>query len=237
MKLTVRDVARLFTVSEKTIYRWLDQKSLPGYKINNQYHFKHNELLKWAAAKQIKISSGLSTETDFTGVYLENLSEAIQTGGIYYQVRGKDKNSALHSAVELMQLPTEIDKELLYKVLLEREEIASTGIGDGIAIPHVRNPIIFHVPRLTVSLSFLEEPIDFQSIDNQPVFCLFTIVSPSVRSHLHLLSRLSFALQDKHLKKAIKTQSPREDILSQIGRIEFKLDKTKSASMKHYEDA
>ena len=228
MKLTVRDVAKLFTVSEKTVYRWLEQKSLPGHRVNNQYRFKRDELLKRAVANNIKVSPDLSAEPGSTGVYLENLSDAIQTGGIYYRVKGNDKKSALRSIVDLMHLPSDVDRELLFKVLLEREQIASTGIGDGIAIPHVRNPNMFQIPRLVVSLSFLEEPIDFHAIDNQPVFCLFTIVSPSVRSHLHLLSRLSFALHDKNLKKAIKTQSPYEDIISQIDRIELKLDRTKS---------
>jgi nitrogen PTS system EIIA component len=228
MKLTVRDAARIFMVSDKTIYRWLENKSLPGYRINHQYRFKRDELLKWAAANNIKVSPDLSAESGSIGMYLENLSEAIQTGGIYYRVKGNDKKSALRSIVDLIRLPANIDRELLFRVLLEREEIASTGIGDGIAIPHVRNPNTFQIPNLIVSLSFLEEPIDFQSIDNQPVYCLFTIVSPSVRSHLHLLSRLSFALHDKNLKKAIKTQSHCEDILSHIDRIELKLDRAKS---------
>ncbi len=229
MQLTVRDVARLFTVSEKTVYRWLDQQSLPGYRVNSQYRFNRAELLEWAMAHRINVSAELFSEPESANTRLESLAESIKAGGIYYRVGGADKTSALRSVVELMHLPSEVDREFLLNVLLAREEIASTGIGEGIAIPHVRNPIVLHVPEPTVSLCFLEKPIEFKAIDNRPVYCLFTIISPTVRAHLHLLSRLGFALRDAKLKNAIETQASREDIFSHVARVEAELDKSKSA--------
>jgi nitrogen PTS system EIIA component len=224
MQLTIQDVARLFTVSEKTIHQWLDSKSLPGYQVNGLYRFNRAELLNWAMANQINVSTDIFSDPESAGIELENLGNAIKTGGIYYKVEVNDKTAALKSIVNLMNLPAEIDKEFLFNVLLAREDLASTGIGDGIAIPHVRNPLLLHVSKPIVSLCFLEEPIEFNSIDRKPVFCLFTILSPNVRAHLHLLSRLSFALRDENLKKAIKEQAPREEILSHIARIENELD-------------
>ena len=224
MQLTVRDVAKLLAVSEKTVYRWLDQQTLPAYKVNNQYRFNRAELLEWAMANRINVSKELFSEPESVGVRLQGIGEAIKTGGIYYRVAGKDKVSALKSIVELLQLPPEVDKEFLFNVLLAREEIASTGIGDGIAIPHVRNPIVLHVPQPIISLCFLEEPIGFKAIDGKPVYCLFTIISPTARAHLHLLSRLSFMLQDAILKNSIKNQDTRENIFAHISRIESELD-------------
>ncbi len=87
---------------------------------------------------------------------------------------------------------------------------------------------MLQVPKPIVSLCFLDEPIDFKAIDRQPVFCLFTIISPNIRAHLHLLSRLSYALRDEDMKNAIKTKAPREEILSHIARIEAQLDMPKS---------
>jgi nitrogen PTS system EIIA component len=227
MQLTIQDVARLFSVSEKTVFNWLDAQSLPGYQVDGQYRFNRAELINWAMANHINVSPDIFKESESAGVQTVNLCEAIKTGGIYYRVKVKDKNSALRSIVELMHLPAEMDREFLFNVLLEREEIASTGIGDGIAIPHVRNPIMLQVPKPIVSLCFLDEPIDFKAIDRQPVFCLFTIISPNIRAHLQLLSRLSYTLRDEDMKNAIKTQAPREEILSHIARIEIELDKPK----------
>ena len=227
MQLTIQDVSRIFAVDEKVIYQWVDSKSLPGYKVNGEYRFNRAEVLNWAMTNRINVSSDIFNDPESAGITLENLGNAIKNGGIYYNVKVKDKTSALKSIVDLMNLPAEVDKEFLFKILLAREELASTGIGDGIAIPHVRNPLLLHIPKPIVSLSFLEEPIDFNSIDHKPVFCLFTIVSPSIRSHLHLLSRLSYALRDEILKNALQSHASRDEILSHIARIEDELDQLK----------
>jgi len=52
MQLTVRDAAKLLAVSEKTIYRWINQGSLPAYRVNEQYRFNRAELLEWATARK-----------------------------------------------------------------------------------------------------------------------------------------------------------------------------------------
>ena len=80
-------------------------------------------------------------------------------------------------------------------MILARESLGSTGFGGGIAIPHVRNPIVLHIPRPMITLCFLETPIEFGAIDGMPVHTLFTLVSPTVRAHLHLLSRLTYGLR------------------------------------------
>lgn len=225
MQLTVKDVANLFKVSEKTVYRWLDQNSLPAYRVNNQYRFNRAELLEWSMANRINVSTELFSEPESAGAQLKSLEAALRAGGIYYRVGGEDKPSALRSVVELMHLPDEVDREFLLSVLLAREEMASTGIGEGIAIPHVRNPIVLHVPGPTLSLCFLEKPIDFKAIDGKPVYCLFTIVSPTVRAHLHLLSRLSYTLRNETFRRVLETQGSRDEIFSRIAQIEADLEK------------
>lgn len=62
--------------------------------------------------------------------------------------------------VEAMRLPEAVDREQLLQVLLAREALASTAIGDGVAIPHVRNPIVLHVARPAITLCLLERPVD-----------------------------------------------------------------------------
>ncbi|MCE5186395.1 MAG: PTS sugar transporter subunit IIA [Planctomycetaceae bacterium] len=235
MQLTVRDVAKLFVVSEKTVYRWLDQQSLPCYRVNNQYRFNRAELLEWAMANRIHVSAQIISEPESADTPIAGLVESIKAGGIYYRVNASDKKTALRAVVELMHLPPEVDREFLFSVLLAREDIASTGIGDGFAIPHVRNPIVLHIAEPMISLCFLEKPIDFNAIDGKPVHCLFTIVSPTVRAHLHLLSRLSYALRDGKMKAIMELQGSREEIFREFSRIEAEIDRSKSASMEHLE--
>ncbi|MBN1435533.1 MAG: PTS sugar transporter subunit IIA [Sedimentisphaerales bacterium] len=224
MQLTVKDVAKLLTVNEKTIYRWLKKGHLPAYQVGNHYRFNRAELLEWVTSNKINVSVDLFREPDNGQVSKHSLSNALTFGGIYYRTDGEDKESAMRSVVKLMNLPEEVDREFLLQVLLAREAMASTAIGDGIAIPHVRNPIVLRITDPIVSLSFLEQPIDFNSLDGKLVNCLFTLISPTVKSHLCLLSRLAYALRDDAFRAVIKNQGSREEIFSEIDRIESGLN-------------
>ena len=220
MKLLVRDAARLLDVSEKTIYRWIKQGSIPAYRLNEQYRFNRAELLEWATSRRISLSPDIFREEESEAASLPRLTEALRAGGIHYRIGGEDKATVLHHVVETLRLPPEVDREFLYAVLLAREALGSTAIGDGIAIPHVRNPVILHLEQPMITLCFLERPIDFGALDGRPVTALFTLTSPTVRAHLHLLSRLSFALRDSAFKDAVVRQAPREEILTAAERCE-----------------
>jgi PTS system nitrogen regulatory IIA component len=214
MKLLVKDAARLLSVSEKTIYRWIKQGAIPAYRLNEQYRFNRAELLEWATARRISLSPEIFREEESEAASLPHLTEALRAGGIHYRIGGVDKASVLHHVVETMRLPPEVDREFLFEVLLAREALGSTALGDGIAIPHVRNPVILHLERPFVTVCFLERAVDFGALDGKPVNVLFTLISPTVRAHLHLLSRLSHALRNPAFKDAVVRQAAREELMA-----------------------
>ncbi|MBE7558977.1 PTS sugar transporter subunit IIA [bacterium] len=122
-----------------------------------------------------------------------------------------------------MQLPADADRALLLKTLREREEMASTGVGDGVALPHVRNPVLLSVPKPIVTLAFLARPVDWEALDKKPVSVVFSLVSPCVRSHLHMLSRLVFALKDAGFREALARRGSPDEILREVARVESML--------------
>jgi PTS system nitrogen regulatory IIA component len=223
MKLLVRDAARLLEVSEKTIYRWIKQGSIPAYRLNDQYRFNRAELLEWATARRIPLSPEIFREAESETASLPHLLEALQAGGIHYRIGGSDRASVLRRVVDTMRLPEEVDPQFLYEVLMAREALGSTAIGEGIAIPHVRNPVILHLQRPMITLCFLEQPVEFGALDGEPVSVLFVLISPTVRAHLHLLSRLSFALKDRTFKKELLRQGSRDELLAAVERCESRL--------------
>ncbi len=93
----------------------------------------------------------------------------------------------------------------------------------------MRNPILLHVARPVVTLCFLARPIAFDALDGKPVHALFALICPTVRMHLALLARLSFVLQDDRFKRALAEQSPREDVLAEVRRIERALAEKQAA--------
>ena len=226
MQLSVKDAVSLLNVSEKTIYRWIKREIIPVYRINEQYRFNRAELLEWATSRRIKISPDIFVEEESSSGSLPSLSDALKAGGVAYRVGGHDVPSVLRAVVDVLNLPEEVDREFLFQVLQARETLGSTGIGDGIAIPHVRNPVVLHVTKPSVTLCFLEHPIDFNAIDRQPVSTLFTLISPTVRAHLHMLSRLGFVLQNQAFKAALKQKASRDEQMEALSFAESEIPTT-----------
>ncbi|OGR39795.1 MAG: PTS fructose transporter subunit IIA [Desulfovibrionales bacterium GWA2_65_9] len=220
MQLSVKDAATLFRVSEDVIYGWIKDGVIPAYHIDNQYRFNRSELLEWATSRQMDIAADVFEQAQHPRNASLSLADALQAGDVLYGVQGSDKTSVLRGILDMLTLPEEVDREFLFQVLLAREALGSTGIGGGIAIPHVRNPVILHITKPAVTICFLKQPIDFQAIDGQPVHTLFLLITPTIRAHLHLLSRLGLVLRDKEVKAALGRQAPRVELLEVLTRAE-----------------
>ena len=220
MRLSVRDLTRLLNVPETTVSRWIKQRGLPAQQIGGLYRVNRADLLEWATTNGVRVSLDLFDNLEDDSEPTPSLAEALEAGGIHYQLQDTNKDRALRALVEVLPLPDSVDRELLLHLFLAREASASTAVGDGIAIPHVRNPIVLQVARPAVTLAFLTHPVDFGALDGQPVYVFFSIVSPTARAHLQLLSRLSFALHDAKFRDLVVRQSPREEIMKQLRLVE-----------------
>ncbi len=222
MKLSVKDVARLFDISEKSVYRWIASDNLPHYRINGQYRFSHAELLEWSASHKVRIDPHFETDEEKDPGCDFTLSQALENGGIFYRVEGKIRDEVVRSVANYIKLPEGTDRELFYQFLLAREKLGTTAIGEGIAIPHVRNPVVVRAETPSVALCFLEEPVDFGAMDGQPVRIVFSMVSPSIKCHLRLLSMLMFVLRDEGFRQLLDSGASRDRILDAVHAIEQK---------------
>lgn len=220
MQMTVRDVSEALTVSESTVARWIKHRGLPARHVTGQYRFNRAELLEWATANGVKVSVDLFARFEDDDEPVPGLADALERGGIFYRLPDTNRDRALRSLVEALPLPAGMDRELLLRLFLAREASASTGIGDGIAIPHVRNPIVLNVADPMVTLCFLEKAVDFGALDGKPVQVLFSVISPTIRGHLQLLSRLSFALHDRKFRGAVRAIAARDVILAEAQRVD-----------------
>lgn len=219
MDLSVREVARLLGVTEKTVHRWLREKAIPAHRLHDQSRFNRVELQEWAAAQGLRLPPGLQGPADASG-RASSLRDAVERGGITYDVPGTTPTDVLAAVTRLPGIPDSVDRALLRELLVGREALTSTGIGGGIAIPHPRDPLVMQLQAPVILVSFLEQPVDFRAIDGIPVHVLFTLLSPSVRAHLQLLSRLSYALHDRALLKLIQKRGTPAAILDRLEEIE-----------------
>lgn len=216
MKLSVKDAAQLLSVSEKTIYRWIKQSVVPAYKVSGCYRFSRAELVEWATSRRLGLVVEAFSEPESDTQALPSLSVALENGGVFYRIEGQTRDNVFTNVVSHLRLPDDIDRDYLHEALCAREELASTAIGNGIAIPHPRSPGLLNVPRSTVTLFFLEQPVEFYSLDGQPVTVLLLVIASNLRAHLHLLSRLGFALKKPEFLAALHQVESREKIFSAL---------------------
>lgn len=217
--LSVKGVAEFLQVSEKTIYRWVAGGTIPHQRVGDQYRFARHEVASWAQAQGRTVNPMGLVEPEVPAAQLPRLSQALAEGGIYFHIDGQTPGGVIEEIVSIMRLPPGVDREYVRDALLARESLASTGIGDGIAIPHMRHPL----PQIgvpLVSLCFLATPLDWGALDGQTVRIVFLPCCPNMRTHLHLLSRISYAVRRPAWRGLLDSEARRSDILAALESLE-----------------
>jgi PTS system nitrogen regulatory IIA component len=220
VQLTVREAAGHLGVDEATVRRWIAQRALPVHRAHEQFYLNAVEFWEWAVANGIPVSRRLLEGARGAPDDVPPLADLLRAGGIFDDLHGTSKSDVLREFVERLPLPPEQDRAFLLSVLEAREALGSTGIGGGIAIPHVRNPILLHVDQPFVTLGLLEHPVEFGAVDDAPVHALFMVVSPTVPAHLKVLAKLGFVLRDEPLRALLKRRAGADEVLDRIGWIE-----------------
>jgi nitrogen PTS system EIIA component len=216
MQITVREAAGYFDVDEDTVRRWIAERDLPVHRVTERLHLNAIEVWEWAVARGIPVSRSLLDEARRTPEEVPALGQLLRAGGIHRDLEGSDKRATLANIVSRLRLPAEIDRSHLLAILEAREAMGSTGVGDGIAIPHVRNPILLHVNEPQISLFLLHHPVDFDSIDHKPVHAVFMVICPSIPVHLRMLAQLGYALRDRGLRELLKKRAADGVLLERI---------------------
>lgn len=223
MQYTVQDAARLLKVSEETVYRFIREENFPAEQFNDRYHINHQRLIEWAHERHIPLAvanvEGLPT-----------LDSALAAGDILRDIQGDDKREVLHVVTNLMPLPEETDRSFLFDMIWAREQLGSTGFGNGIAIPHARRPIMLGTDQSFLTVVYMAKPIDFGAVDGQPVSVLFLLVTPTIRVHLHLLARLGYALNDPQFLQLVQSRSGKEQLMERLRELENTPKRPKQSS-------
>jgi nitrogen PTS system EIIA component len=220
MQLSLRDAARILQVAERTLVRSAESGELKSQRMRDQLRFNRSELLEWATARRLPIPPALVAPEVEAGVDVAvvptSLSDALTTGGVHHDVPGADRDAALRAVVERLPLPAGTDRDFFLTFLLARENSGSTALGEGLAIPHVRSPLVLQGTTPIATLCYLKSPVDFRAADGGPVHTLFTFVTGTVRSHLHLLSTLAYVLHDLAVRAALSRRAKGEEVVAAI---------------------
>jgi len=150
------------------------------------------------------------------------LSDLLRIDQIQLGLRGTEKIAVLREMVELVpELKTDTSqKESLLKALLDREKLHTTGVGDGIALPHTRTPLGGVLKRPLIAFGRHSQGIPYGALDNKPVQLLFLLASPNLTDHLAMLARLSRVLRDVKVRKSLLEVQAAQEIIKIIDEAE-----------------
>lgn len=143
-------------------------------------------------------------------------SQLLTPGAIQLNLNGADREAVLEELVnQIPQLADQPDaRQTLLRALHEREQLHSTGIGDGIALPHARNALVGLVDEPIVVFGRHPKGVAYGAIDSVPARLFFLLIAPTVTQHLAILARLSRLLRDPKLRQSLLTADRPEKVVS-----------------------
>lgn len=215
MELCLQQVAEIFGVSENQVIRRIHNEGLPAELVADQYRFHRADLLEWAANQEQPFSALIyaSANGDLTAAGT-HLTDALQAGGVLQDVAGDNLNAVLGTVLNGLPIPESIGQQTIIDLFLSRESLGSTAIGNGIAVPHPRQPVLLTVPTAVMRLCYLSHPLDMETPDGIPVDKLFLLICPTDHEHLQLLARLSALLRSDVIREALQNKVSGESLFS-----------------------
>lgn len=202
--LTVEEVAQYLRVTEQSVIEWAEKGEIPAGKLGDQWRFKKSEIERWVNAR-LTSEPNLNPETE---IKIRNI---LSTDRIVF-IEKNTKIDALNQLSSVLgQAPQIKDRAELSKEILKREELMSTAIGRGIAIPHVR---LASVTDLVMAIGICKTPLtDFGALDDEPVNLMIMIAAAHNQHSYYLktISHISSILKQDDLRNAILNAKTQQD--------------------------
>ncbi len=203
--LTIEEVANYLRVSDRTVYDWAQRGEIPAGKIGTVWRFKKSEVEKWVNDRLSSSDKRMKNDV----VQVKNI---LAPNRVIFISQTSRHDALVELANTLSSAPQVKLSDELVSEILKREELMSTAIGRGIAIPHVR---LSSVTDLVMAVGVCKTPvIDFQPIDDMPVSLLFMIAA-AYNQHSYYLQTLSYfsaKLKKKELRDSLLNAATTDEV-------------------------
>jgi excisionase family DNA binding protein len=208
-------VARHLRLNEKAVSRLAQDGELPAQKVTRGWRFSRTAVDEWQSRRP-HIVQQLSAEA--TGVpEALTIAGVMDVGRMNLKLRGTTKDAVLHELVALVIDPTQKRQaEIFFLALKAREDLCSTCVNEGVAIPHARNALVGLVDKPLLAYGRHEAGVDFGAMDGKPIQHFFLLCAPSVREHLKLLARLTRVLHGTGFREKLAATQSADDVIALI---------------------
>jgi PTS system nitrogen regulatory IIA component len=194
--MTVEEVAQYLRVSERTVYEWAQKGEIPSGKIGTSWRFKRGEIERWVNQRLARGGRTASVQPFKIGDALDPDRVVIIDEAL--------KEPALRLMIDVLARSSRIrDRNELARAIFEREQLMSTGIGFGVAVPHVR---LGSVTDLVMALGASRRNItDYESLDGKPVriICMVAAGQNQHADYLRALAAVSACLKDPAVRRSV----------------------------------
>ncbi len=186
---------------------------------DGEMRFQKMELEAWARRRGLPLTvarpssgSGIDPGNPLVAALERGLSLSLSGGGTPMTV--------IADLVAKIPVANEEHRVVLQRQLLDREELGTTGLGHGIALPHPRKPSPLFGVEPTVFRATLDQATDWTALDGQPVHAVLLLLNPDPASHLQVLSRLAYLLRDDNFCQLLREGASQEEVLAEAHRLE-----------------
>lgn len=145
-----------------------------------------------------------------------DLVKLIHRGGIFKNVEGSTPEEIYTKISKMVDLPEGMTSDQVCEALVAREKVLSTAVGNGIALPHARAPIMKDEKDQRICVVYLKNPIDMKAPDERNVFVMFVLLTHNSQIHLKVLSSLAGLFRSAQFRKALEEQADEMTLASLI---------------------
>ncbi len=214
MILTLKELAKHLRVNERTILRMQQTGQIKGVKIGGQWRFNGSEIdrLFFPDAATAESGEGLSV-SDLSRSHLSvPVSRLVRDDRMTLDMKATTAEDAIDELCDVVKrCHLVLDMGELRDKLLEREKLLSTGVGNGLAIPHPRDPMPTLPELAAIVVGRSDSGIDFGAVDGKPVRLFFLLCCQNIEMHLHMMGQLAHLLRhDEAVAKMKATADPHE---------------------------
>jgi len=224
--LTTRQLAEYLQLSERSVYRLLEQGDIPALKVGGHWRFRKTAVDEWLDVRVQQMDADQLDETfrEDLDSGSSSISQLLSAQNIFLNVPHRTKHEVLSGLATLVNLPEDVDRDLLLARLLEREALCTTALPDGVAIPHTprtRPRLLAH--HDLIAMARTREPIEFGALDGNRTDLFVLVLARDERTHLILLAKVSRLIREPVVQRTMRTSKSPRTILRVIKDTEAKL--------------
>ncbi len=219
--MTVKELAQMLGADTRRLERMAERDEIPCQKVGGQLRFNRAEITEWLQQNMATMSGTHLAEVDAgIGAHRQKqqneeiVSPLFKPEAVVTQLKSRSKNGVLRELVALAgNTGLVYDEQALLEAVMAREELCSTAIEGGIAIPHPRRPLPYDLVEPILVVARTSRGIVFGALDGRLTDLFFLMASQDDRHHLHVLARLCRMLDDEDSIERLRAAETAEEMI------------------------